>query len=145
MLMYFQIFQELECLITHITAIWTIPCMNTKMYLQTTFVTECYITHITARGTLPNMYTFMYIQVFQFSECFITHITPIRTIPSMYTLMFLQISKLLKCFLHTPQGYVCSTVCITWCCFKVPCSLSVPLEVPCLKDKWKYYYYFKDR
>jgi len=44
---YLQMFQFLECFITHIAGIWTLPSMYTQMYLQMFLLPECLITHIT--------------------------------------------------------------------------------------------------
>ena len=89
--------QSPECLITHITAIWTLPSVCTLMYLHITSVTECFITHITAIWTLPSMYTLMYLQIPSVTECFITHITAIWTFHSMEHLVLFQCALLTKC------------------------------------------------
>jgi hypothetical protein len=52
-----------------------LPSMYMLMYLKVPFVTECLITHITAIWTLHSMYTLMSLQPTYVHEYFMTDIT----------------------------------------------------------------------
>jgi len=48
-----------ECLITYITAIWTLTTMYALMIFHVTLLNECLVAHITAIWTLTTVYTLM--------------------------------------------------------------------------------------
>lgn len=62
--------QPLKCIYT--MHLWMLITTGEQMLPKNTFLSERLITHITAILTLPSMYTLMNIQVTFDTECFIT-------------------------------------------------------------------------
>lgn len=60
---------------THITWVWSLPCMHTLMSLQINMKTKCFFTNITRVWTFCTVCKYMYLKFILMTKHFLTNFT----------------------------------------------------------------------